>query len=137
MSQWLLRCCHRQARTELLCTATHVYSPELTLPPLLQFLHEAELEGVREELMPRVDANLRRELAAFRRLCVEDKYRGAVRVVFAVRRKHHAPYALARASAVRRQRRNLVFALRQAPVRHKLHAHVRRLQTIEHRRNAQ
>src|SRR5947207_12924834 len=67
--------------------------------------HQSELVGVREQLVPRVDADLGPELAALLRLDIEREHHGAVRVLLLGRRETRLPEAFAGPLVVGGQRR--------------------------------
>src|SRR2546430_8926212 len=70
-----------------------------------QPFHQPELVGVREQLVPRVDADLGPELAALLRFDIEREHHGAVRVLLLGRREARLPEALAGRLVVGGQRR--------------------------------
>src|SRR3984957_20787002 len=61
----------------------------------LQLLHKAELKGMRQELVPGIDADLSLELTALDGLRVERKHGGTVRLKLCSGREHRAPHAVA------------------------------------------
>src|SRR5256884_5359852 len=70
-----------------------------------QPFHQSELVGVREQLVPRVDADLGPELAALLWLDIEREHHGAVRVLLLGRREARLPEAFAGRLVVGGQRR--------------------------------
>src|SRR5437870_6546139 len=78
-----------------------------------QPFHQSELVGVREQLVPRVDAELGPELAALLRLDIEREHHGAVRVLLLGRREARLPEAFAGRLVVGGQRRGGELSLGQ------------------------
>src|SRR2546429_1508156 len=101
-----------------------------------QPFHQSELVGVREQLVPRVDADLGPELAALLWLDIEREHHGAVRVLLLGRREARLPEAFAGRLVVGGLRRGGELRLRQQAPGDELHAPVRGGEPGQPRRRA-